>query len=188
MRSSLAKDIFSQDLLCMYEKQTTYRDELRLKSREWIAKIVSSVNAGTYDNPAIEERLLRLAERLSRTKGKKVYGYLKADVKALIDSIVDTLAEDERIAALYHLWYEQREAARRVYTEAPLERVPLSRNKEFKSIKNAIIQEALGLHADRGKMEDGKLTDKPDHEFSHGMDSMRYGVTKILLPDAFSFD
>lgn len=38
------------------------------------------------------------------------------------------------------------------------------------------------------KDKDGKLTDKPDHEFSHGMDSMRYGVTKILLPDAFSFD
>ena len=38
------------------------------------------------------------------------------------------------------------------------------------------------------KDKDGKLTDKPDHEFSHGMDSMRYGVTKVLLPPAFSFD
>ncbi len=34
----------------------------------------------------------------------------------------------------------------------------------------------------------GKPTDVPDHEFSHGMDSMRYGVSKILLPDTFSFD
>lgn len=38
------------------------------------------------------------------------------------------------------------------------------------------------------KDRDGKLTDKPDHEFSHGMDSMRYGVSKLLLPDTFSFD
>jgi phage terminase large subunit len=38
------------------------------------------------------------------------------------------------------------------------------------------------------KDKDGKPTDKPDHEFSHGMDSMRYGVTKKLLPEAFSFD
>lgn len=38
------------------------------------------------------------------------------------------------------------------------------------------------------KDKDGKPTDKPDHEFSHGMDSMRYGVSKILLPDTFSFD
>ena len=36
--------------------------------------------------------------------------------------------------------------------------------------------------------KNGKPTDKPDHEFSHGMDSMRYGVSKILLPDTFSFD
>lgn len=38
------------------------------------------------------------------------------------------------------------------------------------------------------KDRDGKPTDKPDHEFSHGMDSMRYGVSKILMPDAFSFE
>ena len=38
------------------------------------------------------------------------------------------------------------------------------------------------------KDKNGKLTDKPDHEFSHGMDSMRYGVSKILRPDTFSFD
>lgn len=34
----------------------------------------------------------------------------------------------------------------------------------------------------------GKPTDKPDHEFSHGMDAMRYGVSKVLRPDTFSFD
>ena len=38
------------------------------------------------------------------------------------------------------------------------------------------------------KDKDGKLTDKPDHEFSHGLDSMRYGVSKLLLPDTFSFE
>lgn len=34
----------------------------------------------------------------------------------------------------------------------------------------------------------GRPTDKPDHEFSHGMDSMRYAAGKILLPDVYSFD
>lgn len=38
------------------------------------------------------------------------------------------------------------------------------------------------------KDKDGKLTDKPDHEFSHGMDSMRYGVSMVLIPETFSFD
>ena len=38
------------------------------------------------------------------------------------------------------------------------------------------------------KDKNGKPTDKPDHEFSHGMDSFRYGVTKALLPDVYSWE
>lgn len=38
------------------------------------------------------------------------------------------------------------------------------------------------------KDKNGKPTDKPDHEFSHGMDAMRYGATKALIADTFSFD
>lgn len=36
--------------------------------------------------------------------------------------------------------------------------------------------------------KDGKPTDKPDHEFSHGMDAMRYALGKILVGDTFSFE
>ena len=38
------------------------------------------------------------------------------------------------------------------------------------------------------KDRNGRLTDKPDHEFSHGMDAMRYGVANVLMPNSFSFD
>ena len=149
LRSSFAKDIFAQDLLCIYEKQTEYRDELKLNSREVIADIISKINSGVYDNPKLEEMLLTLADRLSKTSGKKVYGYLKADVKAIVNSIVDELATDERISALYDLWYEQRENVIRTYTDELPERVLLSQNKEFKSIKNAVIQEAMNIVTDR---------------------------------------
>lgn len=33
-----------------------------------------------------------------------------------------------------------------------------------------------------------KPIDKPEHEFSHGMDAARYGVSKVLLADRFSFE
>ena len=36
--------------------------------------------------------------------------------------------------------------------------------------------------------KDGKPTNKPDHEFSHGMDAMRYATGKVLVGDTFSFD
>ena len=38
---------------------------------------MAQINAGEYQNPRIEELLIRLSDRLSRTTGKKVYGYLK---------------------------------------------------------------------------------------------------------------
>lgn len=36
--------------------------------------------------------------------------------------------------------------------------------------------------------KDGKPTNKPDHEFSHGMDAMRYALGKILIGNTFSFE
>lgn len=145
MRSAFARDIFSQELLFTYQQQTEYRDRLREQGRESISDIVAQINAGTYQNPRIEELLIRLADRLSRTTGKKVYGYLKPDVKAIVDQIVAELAGDENIQKLYDLWYEQREDVLRTYTDTFPERIPLEQNKEFKSIRNAVIQEALKI-------------------------------------------
>ena len=149
LRSAFAKDIFADDLHSVYEKQTEHRNALRAQSREVIAEIVYRINSGTYDNPVIENKLLELADRLSKTSGKKQYGYLKPDLKAIVNGIVSGLAADERIASLYELWYEQKDEVIRTYTEELPERLPLVDNPEFKSIKNAVIQEALNISADR---------------------------------------
>lgn len=149
LRSAFSKDVFADDLLSVYENQTEHRNALRAQSRDVISEIVSRINSGAYDNPAVENKLLELADRLSKTSGKKQYGYLKADVKAIVNGIVTDLAADERIASLYDLWYEQREEVIRTYTEELPERIPLVDNPEFKSIKNVVIQEALNISADR---------------------------------------
>ncbi len=162
LRSSFAKDIFAQDLLCVYEKQTEHRDSLRLHSREVMQEIINKINAGTYDNPKIEGLLLQLADRLSKTTGKKQYGYLKADVKAIVNNIVSELSADERIAALYDLWYEQKEEVIKTYTEELPERIPLVDNPEFKSIKNSVIAEAMNIAADRVIFEESTDTDELD--------------------------
>lgn len=164
LRSAFAKDIFAQDLLCVYEKQTKYRDELKANSKDLIVEIISKINSGVYDNPKLEEMILHLADRLSKTSGKKVYGYLKADVKAIINSIVDEIASDERISALYDLWYEQRESVIKTYTDELPERVPLSQDKEFKSIKNAVIKEAMNIVTDNISIEDAEEQPESDSE------------------------
>ena len=145
LRSAFAKDIFAQDLLNEYEQQTAHRDELRSQSKALIKDIVASINSGVYDNPEVEKLLMTLADRLSKTKGKKVYGYLKADVKAIVDSVVDELAKDERIAELYDLWYQRRENIIKTYTKEMPPREPLSKNSEFKPIRNAVIQSAMDI-------------------------------------------
>lgn len=145
MRSSFARDIFTQDMLHIYEKQTEIRDHLREQGRESVAEIVAQINSGIYSNSKVEALLVSLSDRLFRTSGKKVYGYLKADVKAIVDQIVAELAADERIRKLYDLWYEQREDVLRTYTDHFPERVPLEQNKEFKAIRNAVIQEAMKI-------------------------------------------
>lgn len=160
IKSNLANVIFRQDLISIYQKQTEHRDTLRAEARDIVADIVARVNSETYISDSIQQKLLQLAEKLSKTDGKKVYGYLKADVKALVDSIVEELASDDRIKKLYDLWYEQKENTIRTYTDELPKRIPLVDNKEFKSIKNAVIKEALKLNLSEDEAEESEYANE----------------------------
>lgn len=163
LRSSFAKDIFAQDLLCEYKKQTEHRDALKVQSHEVLAELIAKINGGTYDNPQVEDLLQALAKRLAVTNGKKQYGYLRKDIKGIIDNIVDELSKDERIADLYNLWYKSKESALKVYAEESPERVPLSQNKVFKFVKNLVINEAMKLNLPTDDIEEPEPTE-PEYE------------------------
>ena len=145
IRSALAQEIFRQDLISVYQQETAHRDELRRASREKVTGLVQQISGGVCENPKLESMLRELTGKLSNVKGKKEYGYLRPELKALVNQIVDELAKDERIAQLYDLWYQDKQAARNVYDERPLERVPLSENTAFKPVRNAVIQAAIVL-------------------------------------------
>lgn len=173
LRSAFARDIFAQDLLCIYEKQTMHRNTLKENSRKIMEETLKALEHGSGGNPRMEELLVTLNERLSRTSGKKVYGYLKADVKDIVDAITVELAEDERIKTLYNLWYEQKEAVIQTYTQELPKRIPLAENKEFKSIKNMIIQEAMQLKTVVRMDEPEEIKDMEDMEFMENMEAMK---------------
>ena len=145
MRSSLANTIFQDDIYHIAEEQTKIRNELKSDFKEKLAAILSRIENGTYENEEIREKLIELSIRLHNTKAKKIYGYLKRDVKDLIDSIVDLLAEDEDIAKLYDMWYEEKYKILKMYSQNVPPKIPLSENKEFNSIKNDIIREAMKI-------------------------------------------
>lgn len=141
LRSSLARDIFAQDLLCIYEEQTQRRDDLTQTGREILTEFITH----DTENLTVETLLLRLSEQLSQIGGKKQYAYLPPELKNLVDEILNELSKDERIAALYDRWCESREQILDIYDEATHERIPLAQNREFRSMKNAIIQAAMQI-------------------------------------------
>lgn len=160
IKSCLAKEIFKDDLLQIYKKQTEYRDELKAESKVIAEKIIQSLWHSSVKNETILRLLFELRDKLKIVKGKKVYGYLKPELKVLVNSIVDELEKDKRIKALYQLWYAEKDKIVSNYTNEKLKRVPLSQNKEFSSIRNMIIKEALRLD-DFVMVFDDDETDEP---------------------------
>ena len=145
---------------------------------------MAEINQGNYNNPKVEELLIQLSDRLSKTSGKKVYGYLKADVKAIVDRIVEELEKDSRIAELYDLWYEQTEEIKRTYTATVPKRVPLSQNKEFKTIRNAVIQKAMHIMSGKYDADINESQEFVTDEFSFDMEQVEYHSTEGAAPES----
>ena len=145
IKSGLAKEIFRNELTELYRQQTQRRDTLNQDAETVMQELLRRMEDGTADNPRMEELMTHLADRLRFTSGKKQYGYLKAPLKAVVDEIVDELVKDPRVTNAYDLWYQMREEVLRTYRNDLPERLPLSQQKEFKRIKNMVIQEATRL-------------------------------------------
>jgi TPR repeat protein len=145
MKSSLANEIFRQELIPLYAEKTQRRDEMKEQAAESMRELIRQMKSRTLVSDRMEQLITHLSERLQTIGGKKQYGYLKADLKNMVDEIVDELGKDSRIAKAYRLWWETRGRIESIYTETPSDPPPLSRCKDFKTIRNMVIQEALQI-------------------------------------------
>lgn len=145
MRSELAHDIFRQDFAHIYEGQNQSRADLKSGAADVMQEMLEALRSGTAVNNEIEKMMVCLAGRLQNTGGKKVYGYLKRDVKNLVDQIVDELAKDPRVDALYKAWGKWQDEILLTYQKNTPPLPPLSRQQQFKSLKNMVIAEAVSL-------------------------------------------
>lgn len=168
-KSDFAREIFKNDLYHTYEDMTAHRNELRRTGRDKIAEIVQQINNSAYENETVVTMLRELSKTLENYKGKTVYGYMPKAAKNLINGVIDELAKDTRIAELYNLWYEQKESVFRTYQDTMPKRIPLSANKEFNSIKNAVIQEALNILHNRITFEEDmqQETEAPEETMTY---------------------
>ncbi len=165
MRSELAHDIFRQDFANIYEEQAQSRMDLKERSEVVMKTWIDEIRAGTLKSSEIETSMMQLSKRLQNTGGKKVYGYLKRDVKDLVDHIVDELEKDDRVSALYREWGLWEDEIVKTYRKQTEELPPLSKQPKLKSIKNMVIAEALRLgshHFLFEENEDGYSEPKDD--------------------------
>ena len=147
IKSSLAHEIFRQEFSEIYSEQQLLRTNIKDEGTQLIDQLARNLASGAekHEDKELLENIVNLKARLDTLTGKKQYGYLPKDAKALVDDILEKIAGHESIAKLYELWYEQKEELSKIYKSNLPSRLPLSENKEFTSIKNVIIREVDNL-------------------------------------------
>lgn len=142
IRSKLTNDIFRQEMLHLYEQKSASRDELVREAREAMAELVESMTNGLCDHPEVDKLMTQLVSSLESSTGKKQYGYLPKSTKRIVDEIVDQMERLPVVAECYMRWWDLQGQVQSYYTGAEPEKLPLSKQKEFRSVKNAVIREA----------------------------------------------
>ena len=154
IKSVLTNDIFKQEMLHTYEQKSASRDELVRRARGEMKSLVQEMQTCIGSHPEVESLMMTLTAQLETVKGKKKYGYLPKAVKKTVDEIVDQMEQLPVINECYQVWWELQCQIEDFYSEKERRRPPLSQQKEFRSIKNAVVQEAENIRMGKVTFED----------------------------------
>ena len=154
MQSVLTNTIYADELKEIYIQKDVAYKEVTEAARAVMRELVDRMESVSEPPASIQQKLLELALELRMVGGKKQYGYLKKSLKDKVDEIVDELEKLPEVAAYYSVWNGLRDTLEGYYKNRPRQHNPLSQQKEFRAIKNAIIQEAERL---RQQMEQEPL-------------------------------
>lgn len=145
IRSVLTNDIFKDEMHELYRQKDLSYKEVVAESRKVMSALVRSMKESERFSESIAQKLVALSNELKSVSGRKVYGYLPKPLKALVDEIVDEIAVLPDVSRCYAAWNKLRDDLEGYYKSTPREHNPLSRQKEFRAIKNAIVREAIAL-------------------------------------------
>ena len=187
IKSKLTNDIFQQEMLHLYEQKTISRDQLVREVRQAMRELVQQMRTRICDHPEAERLMQELALQLETVKGKKSYGYLPKKQKALVDEIVDQMEQLPTVAECYEQWWQLQGQVEDFYSEKERHRPPLSRQKEFRQIKNAVIQEAETIRLGKITFEDETLDLRQGDEVDNGKDvSWDFRTLRMDVHDEYS--
>ena len=104
IRSEFANDIYADGLHHLYEQQTDLRNLLKKESEQLMKQLAEKVSQNKNFDVELINLVDKLHTQLMESKGKKVYGYLKSDIKKTVDEIFAKLANNDSIKKMYDLW------------------------------------------------------------------------------------
>ena len=107
-----------------------------------------------------EQMLWNLSQQLGEISGKKSYGYLPRPMKRQVDEIVDQLEYIPVVDQCYQKWWELQCQVNAFYSGKKQQRPPLSKQKEFRAIRNAVIREAENIRLGKITFEDEKMEER----------------------------
>ena len=180
IKSKLTNDIFRQEMLHVYEQKSSFRDDLMRKAQSEMKTLVQEMRQAIGNHPEVEALMVTLDSQLETVRGKKKYGYLPKDIKITVDEIVNQLERFPVVNGCYQTWWEFQCQIEDFYSEKERQRPPLSEQKEFRSIKNAVIHEAENIRLDRITFEDKDIEAIADRD-STDISSLPYECWKLWI-------
>jgi len=186
IKSTLTNQIFRQELLHVYEQKSKSRDELVAEARKAMLELAKTMREMTCIHPEAEQMIWKLSKQLSTVAGKKTYGYLPKPMKKLVDEIVDQMARLPTVDACYQTWWELQCQVEDYYSEGKKRlRPPLSQQKEFRQIKNAVIHEAEHIRMNRFSFEDEEMQDDGEQISTYAMSYACQDLQSVANDESF---
>ena len=189
IKSTLTNQIFRQELLHVYEQKSKSRDELVAEARKAMLELAKAMQEMTCIHPEAEQMIWNLSRQISQVGGKKTYGYLPKPMKKLVDEIVDQMARLPTVDACYQTWWELQCQVEDYYSEGKKRlRPPLSQQKEFRQIKNAVIREAEHLRMNRFSFEDEEMQDGGEQISAYDMNYACQDLQSVANDESFPLE
>ena len=186
IKSTLTNQIFRQELLHVYEQKSKSRDELVAEARKTMLELAKAMQEMTCIHPEAEQMIWDLSRQLGQVGGKKTYGYLPKPMKKLVDEIVDQMARLPTVDACYQMWWELQCQVEDYYSEGKKRlRPPLSQQKEFRQIKNAVICEAEHIRMNRISFEDEEMQDNGEQISTYAMSYACQDLQSVANDESF---
>ena len=186
IKSKLMNQIFRQEMLHTYEQKSQSRDELVREARRAIRRLTHEMAQSICSVPEIEQKMEQLTGQLETVKGKKSYGYLPKPLKKTVDEVVDHLEEIPVVKSCYDQWCVLQNEVDSYYHDKPREKKKLSQEKEFRQIKNAVIQEAERIRLGEISFEDEDLSEYDEPKQVRGESDDCWELRQIIQDETLS--